>query len=62
MKEQITIQLPQKKIEEIITNYVLKEYGEILGAKTTKDLEWNDYSLMVGENGLEFTTKLTKSL
>ena len=34
----------------------LKEYGEILGAKTAKDLKWNDYTLMVGENGLEFTS------
>jgi hypothetical protein len=54
-KETITIQLPHKMVEKIITDHVLKEYGEILGAKTAKDLKWNDYSLMVGENGLEFT-------
>ena len=56
MKEKITIQIPHKAVEAIITEHVLKNYGEILGAKTTKDLVWNDYSLMVGEEGLEFTS------
>jgi len=56
MKEKITIQIPQKAVEAIILEHVLKNYGEILGAKTVKDLVWNDYSLMVGGDGLEFTS------
>ena len=57
MKEKITIQIPHKVVEAIITEHVLKNYGEIIGAKTAKDLVWNDYNLMVGEDGLEFTSK-----
>jgi hypothetical protein len=56
-KIKITITIPESLVYKIITDYVVDTYSTALNIKDASELDWNDYSLMVPSEGLQFTKK-----
>lgn len=56
----MTVKLYREDIEKILLEYVIDKCSSVTRAYSKEDLEWNDYSLIVPAEGLEFSRKKSK--